>query len=98
MMGRFALLSLMGIALATIYTGLVAWAGAGFTVNAFLASLVILILFDPLREVVERKISDFFFRERRILEQDISKIRRRLTHLIDTEIMTELLIDGFGSP
>jgi two-component system sensor histidine kinase HydH len=95
MIGRFALLSLMGIALATIYTGLVFWAGAGFSINAFLASLVILILFDPLREVVERKISDFFFRERRVLEQDISKIKRRLAHLIDTEVMTNLLVDGF---
>lgn len=95
MMGRFAVISLMGIALATIYTGLVFWAGAGFSINAFLASLVILILFDPLREFVERKIAEFFFRERHILEQDIGRLRRRLTHIIDIQQMTDVIINGF---
>ncbi|MCP4599503.1 MAG: hypothetical protein GY847_03020 [Proteobacteria bacterium] len=95
MMGRFVVLSLMGAALATIYTGLVFWAGAGFSINAFLASLVILILFDPLRDLVESKIADFFFRERHILEQDISEIKGRLAHVIDTEVMTSVLVDGF---
>ncbi len=95
MMGRFAVLSAMGVALAMIYTGLVFWAGAGFSINAFLASLVILILFDPLRDLVERKLTDFFFRERHILEQDISEIRHRLAHVIDTEVMTEVLFAGF---
>ncbi|MDJ0765241.1 MAG: ATP-binding protein [Myxococcota bacterium] len=95
MLGRFAVLSLMGVALAAIYTGLVFWAGAGFSINAFLASLVILIMFDPLRELVERKISDFFFRERRILEQEIAQMRRHLMHVIDIEVMTDRLIDGF---
>ncbi len=95
MMGRFAVISLMGVALAAIYTGLAFWAGAGFTINAFLASLVILILFDPLREQVERRIADFFFRERYLLDQDISEIKRRLAHIIDTEVMTNVLFDGF---
>ncbi len=97
MMGRFALLSLMGVALASIYTGLVFWAGPGFSTNAFLASLVILILFDPLRELVERRITDFFFRERHILEQDITELRRRLAHVIDTAVMTDVLFDGFDN-
>lgn len=95
MMGRFAVISLMGIALATIYTGLVYWVGAGFSINAFLASLVILILFDPLREFVERKIAEFFFRERHILEQDIGRLRRRITHLIDIQQMTDIILAGF---
>ncbi|MCP4677121.1 MAG: hypothetical protein GY854_16725 [Deltaproteobacteria bacterium] len=95
MMGRFAVLSAMGIALAMIYSGLVFWSGASFSINAFLASLVILILFDPLHELVERKLTDFFFRERHILEQDISEIRHRLAHVIDTEVMTGVLFAGF---
>lgn len=95
MMGRFAVMSLMGIALAAIYTGLVFWAGSGFAINAFLASLVILLLFDPLRELVERKINDFFFRERYILNQDIDTLKHRLAHVIDTGVMTDVLLDGF---
>ncbi len=97
MIGRVAVLSLMGITLAAIYTALVFWAGAGagFTINVFLASLVILILFDPLHDLVERKIADFFFRERYILDQDIGTLRRRLAHVIDTEVMADVLLDEF---
>lgn len=96
MLGRFAVLSMMGISLAAIYTGLVSWADKAFSINAFLASLVILILFDPLRDLVERKITDFFFRERAQLEQEVAHLRRRLAHLIETEELVSVLIDGFS--
>ncbi|MBW2278181.1 MAG: hypothetical protein JRF63_11855, partial [Deltaproteobacteria bacterium] len=94
MLGRLAVLILMGAALAGIYTALVLWAGRGFAINAFLASLVILLLFDPLRDLVERKIADFFFGERRVLEQKILELRRRLAHLISIELMGDELIAG----
>jgi two-component system, NtrC family, sensor histidine kinase HydH len=94
MLGRFAVLTAMGISLAAIYTALVFWVGRGFTINAFLASLVILILFDPLRELVERKIADFFFRERLVLEEDVASLRHRLAHIISIDIMTEVLLSG----
>ena len=94
MLGRFAVLTLMGAALAAIYTALVLWAGRGFAINAFLASLVILLLFDPLRDLVERKIGDFFFGERRILEQKIQDLRKRLAHSISIDTMVEVLLAG----
>ena len=94
MFGRFVVMTAMGIALAGIYTALVFWAGSGFTINAFLASLVILILFDPLRDLVERKIADFFFGERRVLEQKIAELRQRLAHSISVDTMVELLLAG----
>ncbi len=94
MIGRFAVLTLMGIVLAAIYTGLAYWAGKNLSINAFLSSLIILILFDPLRELVERKIADVFFRERRVLDQVISALKRRLAHVIDIQVMSDVLIDG----
>jgi len=97
MLGRFAVLTAMGLALAVIYAALVAWVGRGYIVNAFLASLVILILFDPLRDVVERKISDFFFRERVLLGEEIDAIRRRLAHVISVEGMLRLLESELGA-
>ncbi len=90
-MGRFAVLFLMGIALAAIYAGLVFWVGAGFSVNAFLASLVILILFNPLRDIVEQKIADFFFVERHVLDSEVGELRRKLAHIIDMEAMVEVI-------
>jgi signal transduction histidine kinase len=94
MLGRLAVLILMGAALAGIYTALVLWAGRGFAINAFLASLVILLLFDPLRELVERKIADFFFGERRVFEQRIVELRRRLAHVISIDMMGDVLLAG----
>ena len=95
-MGRFAVLFLMGLTLSLIYAGLVFWSRDAFSVNAFLASLVILILFDPLSDLVERKIAEFFFRERFILDQEISNLRRSLAHIIDTEAMVAVLEEGLG--
>jgi two-component system, NtrC family, sensor histidine kinase HydH len=94
MFGRFVVMTAMGIALAGIYTALVFWAGTGFTINAFLASLVILLLFDPLRDLVERKIADFFFGERRVLEQKVAELRQRLAHSISIDTMVEVLLAG----
>lgn len=94
MFGRFVVMTAMGVALAGIYTALVFWAGTGFTMNAFLASLVILILFDPLRDLVERKIADFFFGERRVLEQKVAGLRQRLAHSISVDTMVEVLLSG----
>lgn len=94
MLGRFLVLTLMGASLAGIYTALVFWVGKGFAVNAFLASLVILLLFDPLRDLVEQKIGDFFFGERHVLEENIVTLRSHLAHTIDIDTMKDVLLDG----
>ncbi len=93
-MGRFAVLFLMGIALAAIYGTLVFWVGTGFSINAFLASLVILILFNPLSDIVEQKIADVFFLERHVLEDELSDLRRKLAHIIDMDAMISVLKEG----
>lgn len=96
MLGRLAVLSLMGLFLSLIYFALVhlVGTGKGFLLNAFLASLIILLLFDPLRDFVEQKISDFFFGERLFLEQKVADLRFKLAHVINTETMVEVLISG----
>jgi hypothetical protein len=94
MLGRLAVLTMMGILLAVIYYALILYVGTGegFFVNAFLASLVILLLFDPLRDFVEQRITDFFFGERLFFEQKIAQIRFQLAHVFNTEEMVELLM------
>jgi nitrogen-specific signal transduction histidine kinase len=96
MLGRFSVLTLMGIALAGIYAGLLTWGGDSFVISAFLASLVILILFDPLRDLVEHRIAEFFFRERRVLEQEVGLWRRQLTHIVDVAEMNSNLVELLG--
>jgi nitrogen-specific signal transduction histidine kinase len=70
------------------------WIGPRFSINVFLASLVILILFNPLSDLVEGKIAEFFFRERHILEQEVASLRRHLLHVIDMEAMVAVLREG----
>jgi len=96
MLGRLAVLSMMGLLLALIYLGLIhsVGTGEGFLLNAFLASLVILLLFDPLRDFVEQKITDFFFGERLFLEQKIADLRFRLAHVISTDDLGGVLMAG----
>jgi two-component system, NtrC family, sensor histidine kinase HydH len=92
MIGRFFVLFLMGVVLAAIYYGLVSWADKSFPIMAFLASLIILLLFDPLRELVEDKITDFFLRERRIMRQDVANLRVALAHVIDIDVMISTVV------
>jgi nitrogen-specific signal transduction histidine kinase len=96
MLGRLAVLTMMGVLLAIIYYALILYVGTGegFFVNAFLASLVILLLFDPLRDFVEQRITDFFFGERLFLEQKTSQIRFQLAHVFHTDDMVDILMSG----
>ncbi|MCK9522702.1 MAG: ATP-binding protein [Proteobacteria bacterium] len=94
MLGRLALMTAMGALLAIIYTVLVFWAGRDITLNVFLASLVILLMFDPLRDFVEQKIADLIFGERRILEEKVNAIKQRIAHVFTIEQMAEELLQG----
>ncbi|APS00645.1 ATP-binding protein [Pajaroellobacter abortibovis] len=62
--------------------------------NAVLAAIVFLVLFEPLRNEVERRIHQFFFRERRALETSIVELRRRLAHVLEIDEMIETLLIG----
>ena len=94
LVGRLAVLLALALFLAAIFWVLVSVVGLGgaFFINATVASLVILIIFDPLRDKVEQKIAEFFFRERVELETEVSALRRRLAHTLDIEEMSRLLL------
>ena len=61
--------------------------------NVVLAAIVIILIFDPLRERVEGAIQRFF-RERFDLESSISLLRRRLVHILEVEEMGSLVMAG----
>ncbi len=94
LLGRIAVLSALALTLAAIFYLLVAWVSKTGPVflNAVVASLVILILFDPLRAKLEDRIGDIFFRERYELERHIAQLRRRLAHVLEVDEMARLLI------
>lgn len=96
LIGRLAVLTAMSVTLALIFFLLVEWIGgsAPFFLNAIIASLVILILFDPLRAKVEAQIADLFFRERYELERHVAATRARLAHVLEVDEVGRVLLSG----
>ncbi len=56
--------------------------------NAVLAAIVFLVLFEPLQTEVETRIHQFFFRERYDLETSVAELRKRLAHVLEIDEMT----------
>jgi two-component system, NtrC family, sensor histidine kinase HydH len=94
--GRLAVLTALSFTLATILWALVYFARERFFLHAVVASLVLLLLFDPLRARVEEKISQFFFRERYHFEQVITSLRRRIARVLEVDQLAQLMVDGLA--
>ena len=62
--------------------------------NAVLAAIVFLVLFEPLQTEVETRIHQFFFRERYDLETSVAELRKRLAHVLEIDEMVATLMPG----
>ena len=62
--------------------------------NAVLAAIVFLVLFEPLEHEIETRINRFFFRERYDLETSVVELRRRLAHTLENEEMIQVVLAG----
>jgi signal transduction histidine kinase len=87
LLGRMVVLATFVLILAAIYGLLVAWIPADqsgvFFFNTLVASFVILILFDPLRTVIEGQVQRWMFREKHELKARIDELRAELANVID---------------
>jgi signal transduction histidine kinase len=86
-LGRMVVLSTLVLILAAIYALLVAWVPATqvgvFFFNTLVASFVILILFEPLRTVIEGQVQRWMFREKYELKARVDALRGMLANVID---------------
>ncbi len=64
---------------------------------AFLATLVILVVFEPLREKVSLAIHRTLFRERADLERTLKQLGRELTHVLQVEQLGTLMMTALES-
>ena len=87
MLARLTVATLVAILIAAIFYVLVAVVGGFGTMylNAVLAAIVILVLFDPLRERVAEQTQKLIFRDRFDLERSVADARRRLVHLLELD-------------
>lgn len=96
MVGRLMVFTSLAFALAGIFYIFATMIGRtnNMYYNAVLAAIVFLVLFEPLHAEVEKRIHQFFFRERYDLETSVSDLRRRLSHVLQVEEMVETVIAG----
>ncbi|HET9955497.1 MAG TPA: hypothetical protein VFQ61_13380 [Polyangiaceae bacterium] len=62
--------------------------------GAILAAIVILVLFEPLREKAESYTHKVFFRERVDLERAVTRARRALIHVLDVNEMQQVVLSA----
>jgi signal transduction histidine kinase len=95
MAGRLLVSTALAFCLAGIFYVFVKYVGRFNTyLNAVLAAIVILVLFEPLQTEVETRIHRFFFRERYDLETAVTELRRHLSHVLEIDEMVETLLGG----
>ena len=96
MAGRSLVSTALAFSFAGIFYVFVTYVGRFNTMylNGVLAAIVFLVLFEPLQAEVERRIHQFFFRERFDLETSVADLRRRLSHVLERQEMVDVLLSG----
>lgn len=94
--GRLLVSTALAFALAGIFYVFITYIGrfGAMYLNAVLAAIVFLVLFEPLEHEVETRINRFFFRERYDLETSVLELRRRLAHTLENEEMIQVVLAG----
>jgi signal transduction histidine kinase len=94
--GRLLVSTALAFCLAGIFYLFVMFIGGFDTMylNAVLAAIVFLVLFEPLQTEVETRIHQFFFRERYDLEKGVSELRGKLAHVLEIDEMVATLMQG----
>lgn len=98
--GRVLVLGTFALVISLIYALLVAWWRHDlglFFFNTVIATVVILILLDPLRTFVESRLLELVFRERFEFTRQAELIRKSLANVIDIGGMTDLLMSRLGA-
>ncbi|MCK6511681.1 ATP-binding protein [Myxococcota bacterium] len=96
LIGKGVVLGVLSFVLAMIFWLLTFWADTkqigSFFFSVLVASIVILILYDPLKHEVEARAAEFFFRQKRELRILIERLRRDLVNVIDLEKTARIIV------
>ncbi|MBW2455670.1 MAG: GAF domain-containing protein, partial [Deltaproteobacteria bacterium] len=89
MLGRLLVATATAFLIAFVFYVMVTVVGQFNTMwlNAIVVAIVVLVLFNPLRDRVEGQIQRFVLRDRRRLEASLAGARRRLAHTLEVEEM-----------
>lgn len=93
---RMVVLAGLALLFATISTLLVVGLGnteAMRVFNTVVSVVILLTLYEPLKEWLETKTIEFFFRERHGFANTLEALRRRMLRVLDPARMSELVLD-----
>ena len=97
-LARLAILSSLVIIMTGVYVALLYWVGSDqpglFIYNTLMASLVVIILLDPLKSTVEERVHQTVFRERHELKRKVESLRWTLSQTLEPEPLFEKLMKG----
>lgn len=65
--------------------------------NAVLGAIVVLVLFEPLRQKVDEKIHQVLFRDRFVLERTVREARHLLAYALDAEEAARVVVTALGA-
>jgi two-component system, NtrC family, sensor histidine kinase HydH len=87
MLGKLLVATAVGFLIGLVFYLLVSVFGPFSTMylNAVLAAIVVLVLFNPLIEKTEQQIQRLVLRERRNLEKTVADARQRLVHVLELD-------------
>lgn len=99
-LGRIASMSLLVVTVTAVYAALVLWVPWTFAgepmllvFNTLLASFAVLVLIDPLRTELDRRLEGWLFRDRSVFRALLGRLRRRLVNVIDPDEMVRVVTD-----
>jgi two-component system sensor histidine kinase HydH len=100
-LGRIATMTLLVITVTAVYAALLLWVPWRFAdepmlllFNTLLASFAVLVLIDPLRTELERRLEGWLFRDRSALRAILVQLRRHLVNVIDPDEMVKRVMDA----
>lgn len=95
LLGKTVALSLEAVLFVGIYAVLVSWTQSLtlFLFNSLVATIVVLILFEPLRAKVEEWVVATMFRERFELIRTLSALKDRLQNVIEVRYLAKTILD-----
>jgi signal transduction histidine kinase len=94
LIGRLVVATAVSFLIAGLFYVLVTVVGQFNTMwlNAIVVAIVVLVLFNPLRDWTELQVQRYVLRERRNLETALGEARRRLAHVLEVDELSEVVM------
>ncbi len=94
MFGRLVVATAVAFLIAGLFYVLITVVGQFNTMwlNAIVVAIVVLVLFNPLRDWTELQVQRYVLRERRKLEDSLADARRRLAHTLEVDDLSDVVM------